>query len=415
MPRLRLAPLLLVLAAIAPAACDRAAAPVPVEPHATSLIEVQGWLMTEYPRFMILVVDDAPTADAAALREAIAGSFRAGLEHIQGERFGNCGNRDPAAWHPGDVRVVVARPSAPEGAALLTPIERPGLAWITRTSSDDEMEALMAAVIAALGERTAQPGEVYRPLRAAQRALDLVAGARPPESDAEAAFAASLPAPRAVQLVVASTRDDEDTAPLAQLAPSQVAQDGVSAIEVVGPFGPQPYTCEVDQPDGSRLATWAEATWAPLTTWPCAGDLAWDGLFITGYIDCGPACRSAPLPVREGVASCRIFVEQTDLAGCDPARGWRDPGGQPTLVSRDDWTLRRCEVAQLEGAALASCREDLACSGCPSGWCATEVADALPWGSCEPGTYTWPLRFVGGALDAPSGWIDIACEVSETE
>jgi hypothetical protein len=59
--------------------------------------------------------------------------------------------------------------------------------------------------------------------------------------------------------------------------------------------------------------------------------------------------------------------------------------------------VRRCEIAQLTGAKLEACRSTLECSGCGSGFCATEVPklDQSEYCGAE---YFWPLRFVGGAL-----------------
>jgi hypothetical protein len=112
-------------------------------------------------------------------------------------------------WHPGDIRVVVARPSAPDAAALVTSREIPALAWTTQTSHEEEIEPVMAGVTEALGQRLAEPGEEYRPLRTARRALELVTGARAPVGEAEVALVRSLPQDRIARLLVASTRDDE--------------------------------------------------------------------------------------------------------------------------------------------------------------------------------------------------------------
>jgi hypothetical protein len=402
--------LLLGSAVLAAAACNPA--PVAIEPHSTAQHTIGGWLMEESPIIMLVVADDADTTDAAALRDRVAGSVRAGLLHVREERFGSCGNPDPAAWHPGDVRVIVARPSAPDGAALLTPLDSPALAWITQTSSNTEIDAVVAAATEALGQRLAQPGEVYRPLRAARRALDLVNGARAPESAAETALKASLPEDAIKLVLVASTRDDEDTTPVAALLPDE-ATLGTSSIAVVGPFTPMAGTCWIGAPGNTRLEAWSKAlSWQRVITWPCDDQHIWDGLISTGWCDGGPVCEPWPIAVSaDGVADCQVLIDQADLGACDPTHGFHDPGGKATFVDRQGTKLRRCEVAALEGADLQSCRESLDCSGCPSGWCVTEVPELADLWTCEPGTFQWPLRFIGGAEIAEGGWIDITCNV----
>jgi hypothetical protein len=374
--------------------------------------EIGGRLFSEPAEIFVLVVDDALTPEAEELRLRAADSVKAGLENVRAVRWGSCGSMDPAAWHPGDLRVVVVRPSAPDAEALVTSVESPDLAWVTRTSLEEEITPVWSATKGALADRVAQPGEVYRPLHAAKRATDLIAGARPPETPAEEAFVAGLPEDRTVEILVASSRDDEDVAAVDQLVPAASARELLRSAAVMGPFPLEPSAgCGVYSPDGSvRLAEWGKAVDAFFGAAACEDPGFWGDLLAAYAVDCGPICRSRPLVIDDqGKAACRFFIDKADPADCDPERGWFDPDGEPTFVTMDGEELRRCEIRQLDGAALEACRATLECSGCGSGFCATEVPELDFSVACDAGEY-WPLRFVGGALDAPGGWFTGVCQ-----
>ncbi len=412
---LRFASLFLLGAAALLATACSSAPVVPASAETTDLVTLEGTLSEWPPTVLVVVADDATTADAATLRQWAAESVRGALVGDIGDLSGECGDPDPAAWHPLNLRVMIARPSAPDAEVLLTPLDVPALALVTETTEDSQVDAVVAAVTGALGQRLAQPGDVYRPLRAAQRALELVTGSRPPDTAAEEAVLASVPAGSVTAMLVASTRDDEDTTPVAQLVPSLQAQ-AQAYTSVAGPFTASAGTCRVYGSDGSRLATWAQADRIGfLYASTCTDATTWDALLELGSADCFTPCWQWPLPVTaEGVALCTMFVDQADLSGCDASRGWQDPGGQPTLVDDLGATLRRCEVVQLTGAALQSCREELACSGCGAGWCATDVAAAVAPSYCDQAgeAYAWPLRYLGGAISPPAERLQLLCDVA---
>lgn len=400
---------LLAATVLIPACGQEAPAGPPV---ATAQEEIGGRLLTEAPEVVVLVVDDAPTAEAAEVRARVVDSVRAGLESAWSARWGGCGSPDPAQWHPGDIRFVIARPSAPDEEALRTPVQAPALAWVTQASLKEEIDGVVKAVEGALGERLAQPGEAYRPLRAARRAADLIAGAAPPGTPDEATFAGGLPAGEQVRLVIASARDDEDATPVADLALDPAAREMLVYPWVVGPFEPDGSCEAAAQGGGARLFLWGMDQKVNLGAWGCDGGLFWDDMLIHGHWDCGPDCHSRPVVVDDdGRAECRFFVDQPDLGQCDPARGWIDPDGEPQIVENGGEELRRCEIAQLTGAALDACRSTLECSGCGSGFCLTEVPELDEPELCVV-EYTWPVRFVGGALDAPGGLLSGACLTS---
>ncbi|WP_157906698.1 hypothetical protein [Sorangium cellulosum] len=393
---------------LAAAACGTD--PVAVDPRTTSQLVLDGGLINESPQVIVLVVDDADTAEAAQLRERVAQSVRAGLLAVIESRWGTCGSPDPAQWHPGELRVVVARPSAPDAAALVTSREIPSLAWTTQTSREEEVEAVMAGVTEALGQRLAEPGEEYLPLRTARRALELVTGARAPEGEAEVALVRSLPQDRIARLLVASTRDDEGPGPVADEVPSQTALSMTLDTEVAGPFTTRDSTCSAIDEGSGRLAAWSELVRAEPIASHCDDQQTWDMLLHPGFADCGFICQAHPLAVDAGgVVACKVMIDQADLERCDAARGRHDPDGQPTFVERGGKELRRCEVVQLAGADLERCRHSLDCPGCPSGFCATEVPELVSQWRCMPSEHPWPLRFIGGAIEGRRGWINITC------
>ncbi|UQA59198.1 hypothetical protein [Polyangium aurulentum] len=403
-----------VAMALLAAACS--SDPVDVNPQTTSQVVLDGKMVWESPTVFVLVVDDANTAEAAKLRERVAQSVRASLlAHIE-SRWGTCGSADPAEWHTGEIRFVVARPSAPDDAVLLTPEDVPALAWITQTSKAEEVDAVVEGVTEALAKRIAVTGEVYRPLRAAKNVMDLVTGARAPTGASETAFVASLSEVLVVRLLVASTRDDEDAEAVSTYELGKVDPSIYVVPTVVGPFTLESSTCQVFEPGGSRLATWGKLSDALTYAESCDDQDGWDGILHPGWADCGSLCHDKPLVVSaDGVAECKVMIDQVDLELCDPARGMHDPGGQPTFVDRHGKKLRRCEVDPLEGADLEGCRHSLECSGCASGFCVTEVPELVSQSYCEPSQQPWPLRFIGGAREAPDGWINITCVAGEGE
>src|SRR5262249_30451432 len=153
--------------------------------------------------------------------------------------------------------------------------------WITQTSLKTEVDPVVMAVRKALVQRPAGQGEPYRPLRAAKRALDLVAKTRSPVTPREAAFVASLPERPLVRFILASNRDDEDMTPVAMLVPAQPPSSALGDINVIGPFAQGGPICEVTGAGNTRLQAWGEqarlATSAlgRLIAWPCSDKATW--------------------------------------------------------------------------------------------------------------------------------------------
>ncbi|WP_281327100.1 hypothetical protein [Polyangium sp. 6x1] len=401
---------LLVSAGLVAAACEGTEA-VPITPSSTEPLTLEGRYGKGEPNVYVLVVDDANTPEAATLRARAAQALRGSLLALVARRRETCaGTLDPAEWRPGDDRVIIVRPSAPTELALVTPIDRPALAWKTITSKEEEVEAVVAAAAEAMEQRLAIPGEVYRPLRAASRVLDLMKGLQAPATDAETAFVASLAKGTIASVFVASTRDDEDAKSPQELLPNEVSSSATHVV-MVSPSNAGEFDCRIPDAGDTRLEAWGDLLGSVDYAWPCDNEDTWDHVLHPGFIDCGRICLERPIKVdTSGVAACKVYVEQPDLGQCDPANGWRDPDGKETLVERIGETLRRCEVVQHEGAALENCRTSPDCPGCSSGFCVTNLS--FEHVSCEEGTHEWPLRFTGGARSQPYGWMEVTCDTT---
>jgi hypothetical protein len=404
----------LSLASLILLACTRSA--VGVTPSDPDDIKIEQRISTEPATVLLVVADDANTPEAASLRTRVADAVRAGMASIRRERFASCGNPDPAAAHVGDVRVILARPSAPEGAVFLSSVDDPKLAWITQTSSEEELHVVAAATSADLETRLADPLDPYRPLHVVARGIDLLTGRAPPAGSDEKKLVASLPANRVVNVLLASTRDDSDPTSVDDLLPHDAVTGTTAVLARLGVVSPQPSngsSCNANVSQATRITSWTTRVQGALPTsyaWPCDEAQAWERMLDIGEADCnGVLCADRSIATTDGVAECTVYIDQPDLTGCDAARGWRDPEDGATLVDRAGAKLRRCEIIELTGAALESCRTSLDCSGCSSGFCVTEVP-ALLQGRCDSPQQPWPLRFPGSALEANGGALEITCK-----
>jgi hypothetical protein len=287
-------------------------------------------------------------------------------------------------------------------------IEQPNLWWSSTNTIEDEIGVIFTALHETLSSRNALEGELHRPLRAATRTLALLGKQRPAATDSEQQLVDSLPEAPFVNLVIAGTRDDEDTAPIETYVLDE-QPFGYVAKWVIGPFDPELEPCPSPSVAATRLGAWGKLVNAQLESERCPLHPAdsWD--FGQGVADCIPWCISAlPLVLPSGTASCRITLAQPDLEKCDPRRGWRDPAGGPLFEAGFEHELRICELGQLEGDALEACRHDLQCTGCPAGFCVTEVPELVEE-SCQYGGLPEPFRFIGAAM-ASSERIRIVCD-----
>jgi hypothetical protein len=118
-----------------------------------------------------------------------------------------------------------------------------------------------------------------------------------------------------------------------------------------------------------------------------------------------------------GSADCTVTARIAVDDRCPTELGWEDPLDahgvpKPTIVRDRDGEYRSCEVRQLEGAALTSCRASLDCEDCEPGFCVTEVPELLPSDRCQDGALFPPFRFVGGAGQARNATGVVTCHVT---
>lgn len=385
----------------AAAACS--APPVSTDAHAPARQAVKVAVWRPHPEVYVLVADDDVSFEARALRHKVVGSLRGALTQEQ-PRFGGCANDDPAEWHAKKVSVIVARPSAPDDETWITPRDVPALSWTTRDATTMELGAVVEAVSDAIEGRVPRRGDVYRPIDAAQRSLDLLSGVRAPASAAERALQQSVPEGAIVRVLLASTRDDGGLTAVEPWRPTDLAE-----VTTVGPFHKLGVDCAATRSSGTRLEAWTERA-GRLYAWPCEDEESWRGFLWASRPDCYGRCEPWKVSVSAvGVADCDVTVVQDDLSRCDADRGFFDPGGKATFVEQHGFTQRKCEIAQLHGPELALCRTSLDCPGCGSGWCATEVPELLPFECREEGWYPWPIRFVGGVGAGGSGLVTVDC------
>lgn len=94
----------------------------------------------------------------------------------------------------------------------------------------------------------------------------------------------------------------------------------------------------------------------------------------------------------------------------DPVAGAQDA---PHFGTNALGPYRLCEVAPFVGPALEACRTTVACGGCGSGYCRSEL-EALPLDVCPEGLHPSRLRFVGGATAGAGAIFHVACELARS-
>lgn len=386
------------------------------ESERTSLIQTEGSIY-DHALVYLLVVDDADTTEAAEVRQRMAQTIRSGLQY---EYTGICSHWDPTEWRISNRRIVVARPSAPEGESLITPIDMPGLAWVTNHATENDIETMATTTLEALGKRIAMPGETYRPLQTAHRAVQLLSRQRAPQNAAESELMASLPKEFAIRVLVASTRDDADSLPVEQLLPVVDFNVMPAFFSVITPSTESaPLSCKLFYPRGnSRIEQWSEKLNADLWGWPCTDNDAWDDLLQGWQAACAGHCFGRPMKVApNGVAACRVFIDQTNLNGCDTTMGWHELDGEPQFFEHNRTKMRRCEIQQHTGANLEACRTTVDCPNCPPGYCATDISWLGFFGPadvCPEADVHWPIRFTSSALATAPAWLTILCDTEIT-
>ena len=352
----------------------------------------------------LAVVDD--TASAAPLRDALASAFD-GLDAARDARPGTCGAPfDPAAWHAVDRSVVIVHPSGVGSARFSSPANTATLRWRERDQTENGRIGWMAAVRAALAQ-PAEAGAPFLALAAFQDSAALVYGQRQPTTADEQALLSALPtggSPRSLIVAVALATEDQSPGAAGQYM-------SFTPDDLIVPAATPSTSTACQRPLESTTPRYAG--WGSPQLWPCDAPQFFD----RGAFDCRANCLTRPIAISNtGSALCRVTATYAGTAACPAELGWRDPlepNGQraPRVEHGRAGDTRTCEVQQLDGAALVSCRSSLDCSGCEPGWCATEVPELISAQFCPAGDHYSPLRFVRGADSGPDSMSDVTLSV----
>jgi hypothetical protein len=204
------------------------------------------------------------------------------------------------------------------------------------------------------------------------------------------------------------TSDDQS----ASLAPSAYALPdwGNSATFFYSLIVGANSTCTAPTP---RLGNWAAMERDELASkvqiWPCEAPLEplWD--FFCDGVETGIPADEVKFDAN-GFAECSVTSVVPADEACPAEYGWLDPIGadgtrSPKLSSTAAGMVRACEIEQLTGGALASCRTSYGCADCAPGWCFTDVPELT---SDSIGmTMRWPL---GADLGNPSAERTLRCQ-----
>lgn len=377
------------------------------------------------PLVLVFVVDDAQSAEAAALRSGIVAELRSTLRRIQSMRQAYDGALvDPAAWHPVDLRAVVVHPSAASTTAV-APSDDARFAWVSTNGTDAELDVFTAAIAAEI-DRGSSPGSPFRPIDSAMQTVRLAAGDRSPVDARERALVASLPSGfTQFAVLVATTRDDEGSESLADeaLGDFNTVHDYNLDVSLVSSLATPSSIddCSARELAASRLHDWIapEGRLGGVTAWPCASSvLARQTLFPPTFSSEGGVqyCLSSPIArLSSGQPACLLTWTRASLEACETARGFLDPlasnGKRRGVVVTygGGSTARTCEIAALTGSAESACRSTLACEGCGAGWCRTEVPSLA---STTDRCLSSDFRFVGGAEPSGFGWLTVTCDLA---
>lgn len=253
-----------------------------------------------------------------------------------------------------------------------------------------------------------------------ERVGSLLTRAREPTDETEAAIVASQHPFEQSLIFVGLAHADQSPEPpatyaleLPTLLPSPEVYLGATVLPAAP--GASSRSCEHPTPEyDPRYAEWLVAQGEETAPhWPCDELHVYEPL----HSDCarGRCLPFDPLARDGGGVSCRVTLELPDGQECLPEFGRLDPEGRngervPTFVDTAQGGYRICEIRQLEGAALESCRQNLECPDCVPGWCVTTIPELLD--PCESPSFPNPFRFVGGS-DLGPAYVTIACDKAE--
>lgn len=359
-------------------------------------------------RVVLIVVDDDPTEQGQAVRARLAERFHSTFERGVHLPVETCTSTDPAVWVPYDRYAVVVSPSRPLGADQASPGTDRALVIRSERETPEAMAAWTDAVVRAIFKAGTDAGGAFRPLEAQAHWARLLLGREAPASESERAAVESLPVAGAVQIFVGSARDDQSDLDPREYLIMPEAGDRFF-VDLPRAMTPDPSFVHCGSGRLPRIDAWAKEN----GTRP---ELCVDhGLFDAGWVaDCFPQCMPLePVVDESGASHCRVLAT-TDLAPCDAALGWADPVGsdgvrRPREIDYYGSPARLCEILELEGPALESCRHDWDCTECGPGFCVTE----LPGSSdvCRGVSALWPIRFTHSSLTARFAYVDVVCDI----
>lgn len=383
------------------------------------------WYAPPMRALIVLTVDDEATPEAASIRAATISALRSTFEKQFRESLGyDAALRDPAAWHPAGLRVVLVRPSAVGSSRAIGPSDDPRLAVVGTDVTTDQIQAQADAATIAIDASPAPPAAPYALLDATAQTLELVTGARAPGDAREAKLVQSLGDPEVILLAIATSHDDVSSATVEIDAQETIAVGrnrlGIAIwTSLVAQRGAIGASCGQSLDSSTRLGAWADAIrdvdTFDSTCQDAASQLAQDGLFGWGSADdfCDPSFRIASRP--DGSAACLLEAVLADDTACASQPGMIDPADfqgtrAPRTTTDADGILRRvCEVVELRGAESDSCRTNVACDGCGPGWCVTDVWPVPrltnAWDGCSP------FRFVRGATPRDKARVNWVCDI----
>ena len=264
----------------------------------------------------VFIADDGP--ESAALREQIADSFDS-YDESDVNGHGSCEPLfDPAAWHPVDRTVIVARPSATGAAHYVTPLDDPRLRWQSHQHAKEDAALLASAARDVLTHTTTTAGSPTPILASLSQVWTLFAEKRTAQGEEDNKLVRSISPGAFTSIVLASARDDGSIGPPSTyaiddpyptptldlatvIAPSRTLEPGHACDTL--PRDPEPRFAEWLQASKLRSAQW----------WPCDKPHVLDLL----YSDCRTTCLPwRPITGDAGEAICRIHVQAENLDAC---------------------------------------------------------------------------------------------------
>ncbi|MDX2051282.1 MAG: hypothetical protein SFV15_02760 [Polyangiaceae bacterium] len=353
---------------------------------------------------IVFTLDDSP--NASALRTELASQF---LKYTAYQRVAE----DPARWEAVSLDVVIVRPSEPPSTRFHTSVDDPRLHWESPNRTPAGAKHFQAGVAAAIQESIGDGAAPLALLESWARATDLM-------MEREVSVT-----PGERRLVEVTTRDfpaiasylltaNDDRSPLPAAAYQREYTPAAWSASVIWAGGERAKKCESKVANAlPRLNGWLNKN-DRVEHWPCED--SW--VFARGVADGYPRCIDPSIAVVDGQAQCRILVDTR--GSCATARGWDNSMGSnemrvPSFVNNSSG-LRTCEMVQLEGAALESCRHDLQCTDCKPGWCWTEVPELTRARACREGSVPFSrFRMVLGADMADSAYagpVRITCNLA---